>query len=58
MILTGISQTMESERTIKLYSYYNKSELPPYGFYEVETNMQALTLTPESKHSSIATASS
>ena len=33
---------------MQIRDYYNKSELPPYGDYEVKTNTQAPTLTPES----------
>ena len=32
---------------MQIRDYYNKSKLPPYGKYEVKTNTQALTLTPE-----------
>ena len=35
------------EQAVQIRDYYNKTELPPYGEYEVETNTQALTLTPE-----------
>ena len=36
------------EQAEQIREYYNKNELPPYGEAEVETNTQALTLTPES----------
>ena len=36
------------EQAEQIWEYYNKNELPPYGEAEVETNTQALTLTPES----------
>jgi hypothetical protein len=37
-------------QAVQIRDYYNKSELPPYGDYEVEANMQALTLTPKGTH--------
>ena len=33
---------------MQIRNYYNKTELPPYGEAEMETNTQAVTLTPES----------
>ena len=36
------------EQAEQIREYYNKSELPPYGEAEVETNTQAVTPTPES----------
>ena len=36
------------EQAVQIRDYYNKNELPPYDEYEMETNTQALTLTPES----------
>ena len=35
------------EQAEQIRDYYNKSELPLYGEVEVETNTQAVTLTPE-----------
>ena len=32
---------------MQIRDYYNKTELPPYGEYEAETNTQVVTLTPE-----------
>ena len=47
-----------SDQAVQIRDYYNKSELPPYGDYEVETNTQALTLTPEGTQAVGNTASS
>ena len=35
------------EQAVQIRNYYNKTELPPYGEYEAETNTQVVTLTPE-----------
>ena len=34
------------EQAVQIRDYYNKTELPPYGEYEVETNTHVVTLTP------------
>ena len=36
------------EQAVQIRNYYNKTDLPPYGEAEVETNTQVVTLTPES----------
>ena len=39
------------EQAEQIRDYYNKNKQPPYGEAEVETNTQALTLTPEGPQS-------
>jgi hypothetical protein len=37
-------------QAVQIRNYYNKSELPPYGDYEVEVNTQALSPVLTSDH--------
>ena len=37
-------------QAVQIQDYYNNSELPPYGDYEVEANTQALTPAPKGIH--------